>query len=393
MASVEGHCDQRFNALRDVFTEHIKAGKDVGASVCVSINGTTAVDLWGGYAKPDLSQPWKRDTIAPVWSISKTISALAVLLLVDRGQLSLDDPVSKYWPAFDTEDKRSVKVKHFLSHTSGLPAWDPPIDVGTLFDSQDVATEKLVAQKPWWEPGTASGYHLVSQGLLIGEVVKRVSGKPLPQFVSDEFATPLNADFHLGIQNEEEFGRIAEMIPPAEGLPPGLLDKAPEPTHPMYIALRAMRGVRMEASLSSTPAFRKSGIGSIGGLSNASGFNKILQIITNKGTLNGHQYLKPSTIDLIFEIQAEGTDLVLGTPLKMGNGFGIGNTGIDWMPNGKVAFWGGYGGSIAIMDLDRGVTFTYAMNRMENGTLGNSNTEAYVRAFYRALGEEGKASL
>ncbi|KAL4946535.1 hypothetical protein BDV06DRAFT_182352 [Aspergillus oleicola] len=395
MASVEGHCDQRFNALRDVFTEHIKTGKEVGASVCVSVNGKTAVDLWGGYATPDFSQPWTRDTIAPVWSISKTISALAVLLLVDRGQVHPDDPVSKYWPAFDTDDKRSVKVKHFLSHTAGLPAWDPPIDVGTLLEDQAVAIEKLVAQKPWWEPGTASGYHLVTQGLLIGELVKRVSGKTLPQFISDEFAIPLNADFYLGIQNEKEWGRIAEMIPPATGLPPGLLDNAPEPNHPMYIALRAMRGVRMEPTISSTPAFRRCGIGSMGGLSNAAGFNKILEIITNKGSLNGKTYLKESTIQLIFEKQAEGIDLVLGTPLKLGMGFGIGSTGIKWMPDGKVAFWGGYGGSIAIVDLDRGVTFTYAMNRMENGTLGNSNAEAYVRAFYGVLNEEGegKASL
>ncbi|KAL4924984.1 serine hydrolase domain-containing protein [Aspergillus undulatus] len=393
MAQVHGHCDQRFSALRDVFADHLKSGKEIGASVCITVNGETAVDLWGGYATPDLSQPWTRDTIAPVWSISKTISALSVLLLVDRGQLHLDDPVAKYWPAFDTDDKRAVKVKHFLSHTAGLPGWDPPISISTLLDEQPLATEKLVAQTPWWEPGTASGYHLVSQGLLIGELVKRVSGKPLPQFVADEFATPLSADFHLGLQDEKEWGRIAELTTPTSALPPGFLDHAPDKNHPMAIAIRAMRGVRMDASHAGTPAFRRCGIGSMGGLSNARGFNKILEIITNRGTINGHQYLKPSTIDLIFEKQAEGPDLVLGLPLKMGMGFGLDNKSVDWLPEGKVCFWGGYGGSLAIMDLERGVTFTYAMNRMATGTLGNSCAEAYVRALYHILNEEGRASL
>ncbi|KAL4972049.1 beta-lactamase/transpeptidase-like protein [Aspergillus desertorum] len=387
--AVQGHCDPRFDNVREVFAEHLKTGAELGASVCVSINGETVIDLWGGYTSAERTQPWARDTIAPVWSVSKTITALATLLLIDRGQVHPDDAVAKYWPAFDTPDKRGILVRHFLSHTSGLPSWDPPIDAMELFANTALATEKLVAQEPWWEPGTASGYHLISQGLLLGELVHRISGKPLSQFIADELATPLNADFHLGLQDESQWGRIAIMDPPPP-FPAGLLDEPPQPNNPMYIALRAMRGTRgVDGAVSSTPEFRRCGIGSIGGLSNARGFNKILEIITNRGTVNGKQFLKPETVDLIFQTQAEGIDLVLGTPLKIGMGFGLSKGTPDWVPTGKVCFWGGWGGSIAIMDLERGVTVTYAMNKMENGTLGNSNAVVYTRAVYEVIWKEG----
>lgn len=388
--SIQVHCDPRFSGLRDTFAKQLETGAELGASVCVSINGETAVDLYGGYSTPAREQPWTSDTIVPVWSISKTITALAVLILIDRGQLHPDDPVAKYWPAFDTDDKRSILVRHCLAHTSALPSWDPELPVSELLSNQPLATEKLIAQKPWWEPGTASGYHLMSQGLLLGGLVHRASGKPLPDFVRDELSTPLGADFHLGLQDEREWTRIGEMVAP-DPLPPAMLKDPPKPDNPMYIALRAFRGCRMDAAYTVTPEFRRCGIGSFGGFSNARGFNKILEIITHGGSLNGKQFLKSSTVDLIWQTQAEGPDLVLGVPLKMGMGFGLSNGSIDWIPEGKVCFWGGYGGSIAIVDVDRGITFTYAMNRMENGTLGNSSAEAYVKAFYKDFNGEGDA--
>ncbi|KAL4778544.1 beta-lactamase/transpeptidase-like protein [Aspergillus varians] len=391
--SVQGHCDPCFASLREIFADRLRTDAEIGASICVSINGKTVVDLWGGYSTLARTEPWTRDTIAPVWSISKTITALATLLLIDRDQLHPDDPVANYWPAFDTDDKRSIRVKHFLSHSAGLPSWDPELPVSELLSNTPLATEKLIAQNPWWEPGTASGYHLISQGLLLGELVYRVSGKPLTQFISDELATPLAADFHLGLQDENQWHRMAEMVQPPP-IPAELLKSAPSASNPMGIAIRAMRGCRIEAQHSTTPAFRRSGIGSMCGFSNARGFNKILEIITHRGTVGGKQFLKPSTADLIFQTQVEGLDLVLGVPLKLGMGFGLSNGKIEWLPTGNVCFWGGYGGSLAIMDVDRGVTFTYAMNRMEMGTLGNSNAEAYVRELYRVLGADGgRASL
>ncbi|KAL2816476.1 beta-lactamase/transpeptidase-like protein [Aspergillus granulosus] len=392
--AIHGHCDPRFANVASTLAQQIAAGNELGASICVSVNGETVVDIWGGHTTPAKDKEWDKDTIVPVWSISKTVSALAILLLIDRGQLHPDDPVSKYWPEFDTEDKRSILVKHVLSHTAGLPSWDPPINLDTLYDIP-LATSKLIAQKPWWEPGTASGYHLQSQGHLLAGLLEHVAGKPLPEFVRDELSLPRNADFHLGLQDESQWPRIAEMVPP----PPvskEFLEKitGKSPSGGPSIGFRAMTGCMMEGSNCNTGPFRKCGIASIGGISNARGFNRILDIVTLQGEVEGKRFLKPETVDLAFQTQADGIDLVLGMPLKMGMGFGLTSESLPWMPKGNVCFWGGFGGSLAIMDADRRVTFTYAMNRMEAGTLGNSNAAEYVKALYKAIEESGReASL
>ncbi|KAL2857295.1 beta-lactamase/transpeptidase-like protein [Aspergillus pseudoustus] len=391
---IHGHCDPRFASVASTLAQRIAAENELGASLCVSLNGEPVVDIWAGHTTPTKNKEWERDTIVPVWSISKTISALAILLLIDRGQLHPDDPVAKHWREFDTEDKRGILVKHFLAHTSGLPSWDPAITVETLYDIP-LATEKLVAQKPWWEPGTASGYHLQSQGHLLAGLLERVAGKPLPEFVRDELAIPRDADFHMGLQDESQWTRIAEMVPPAP-MPKeflGALKAAQAAGGAATIAPRAMFGCPMKGEDCNTAAFRKCGVASMGGISNARGFNRILDIIALRGEVGGRRFLKPETVDLIFQTQADGIDLVLGQPLKMGMGFGLMNGSLRWMPKGNVCFWGGYGGSLAVMDVDRRVTITYAMNRMELGTLGNSNAEEYVKAIYKVVEGLGQASL
>ncbi|KAL3458263.1 beta-lactamase/transpeptidase-like protein [Aspergillus heterothallicus] len=392
--TIHGHCDPRFASVASTLASRIASENELGASICVSINGEPVVDIWGGHVTPAKEKEWEKDTIVPVWSISKTISALAILLLIDRGQLHPDDPVSTHWPEFDTEDKRGILVKHLLAHTSGLPSWDPAISVETLYDIP-LATSKLIAQKPWWEPGTASGYHLQSQGHLLSGLLERVAGKPLPEFVRDELALPRDADFHLGLQDELQWDRIAEMVPPPP-MPKEFIQamKAQQAAEGgPSIGVRAMFGCPMNGSNCNTAAFRKCGIGSMGGISNARGFNRILDMLTLRGEIEGKRFLKPETVDLIFQTQADGIDLVLGQPLKMGMGFGLMNGSLDWMPVGKACFWGGYGGSLALLDLDRRITFTYAMNKMELGTLGNSNAAEYVKAVYKVVEGLGQASL
>ncbi|KAL2862430.1 serine hydrolase domain-containing protein [Aspergillus lucknowensis] len=392
MTSIQGHCDPHFAPVRDILAQNLSSEKELGASICVSIHGKPVIDVWGGHATPARDRPWEQDTIVPVWSISKTITALAALLLIDRGQLDPDDPVAKYWPAFDTEDKRPILVRHLLAHTAGLPSWEPEIDFDTLFNVP-LATEKLLSQKPWWEPGSVSGYHLISHGHLLNGLIERVAGKPLGEFVREELSLPRGADFHMGITDEKEWARIGELLPAPE-IPREALEAAAKAPGGPSIAVRAFMGFRMQAAYSATPEFRRSGIGSIGGFSNAKGFNRILDIITLGGEVDGVRYLKPETVDLIFQTQTEGPDLILGDNLKMGIGFGLANGTVDWMPTGRrVCFWGGWGGSLAVMDLDRGVTFTYAMNRMEQGTLGNSNAHAYIKAVYKVLDGIEQASL
>uniref|UniRef100_A0A060T7A1 ARAD1B21934p n=1 Tax=Blastobotrys adeninivorans TaxID=409370 RepID=A0A060T7A1_BLAAD len=377
MAQVHGTCDPAFAAVRDAFEQHVASGNEVGASICVTIGDKTVINLWGGYADAAKTKPWKEDTIVPVWSTTKTWMAMAVLLLADRGQVDLYAPVTKYWPEFGGDGRDEVQVRHFLSHSAGLPSWDPPLKTPEMFDFA-LATQKLIQQKPWWTPGTQSGYHLQSQGYLIGELVQRVTGKSLGQFLHEEIIDQLGSDTFLPVP-EKHWSRIGEMIPPEQmKLPPGL--------DPQSIMVRALKGTPASAEVANTPEFRKLGVGSYGGFANAAGLNRLLSIVTHQGcSVEGRRFLSQGIIDKIFEEQTNGTDLVLGVPLRIGMGFGLATPDFEWLPTGRVCFWGGWGGSVALMDLDRKVTFTYAMNRMGLGTLGNERTHDYARAFFKAL--------
>lgn len=377
MAQVHGTCDPAFTTVRDAFERHVASGNEVGASICVTIGDKTVINLWGGYADAEKTKPWKEDTIVPVWSTTKTWMAMAVLLLADRGLIDLYAPVTKYWPEFGGDGRDKIQVRHFLSHSAGLPSWEPRLKTQELFDVAR-ATQKLIQQRPWWTPGTQSGYHLVAQGYLIEELVRRVTGKSLGQFLHEELIDPVGADTYLPVP-EKHWSRIGEMIPPElKKLPPGIDRQS--------IMVRAMKGSPLPAETSNTPDFRKVGIGSYGGFANAAGLNRLLSIVTHGGcSVDGRRFLSQGIIDKIFEEQTNGTDLVLGVPIRMGMGFGLATPDDEWLPTGKVCFWGGYGGSVAVMDLDRQITFTYAMNRMGLGTLGNERTHEYVRAFYKAL--------
>ncbi|KAF7160798.1 hypothetical protein CNMCM5623_006392 [Aspergillus felis] len=379
MAQVQGTCHPAFSSLRAIFEENLASGEELGADICVNVKGETVVDLWGGYADTARTKPWTRDTITPVWSVSKIITNLSALLLIDRGQLDPYAKVAQYWPEFAVNGKQDIEVRHLLSHSAGLPAWDPPLS-GDEYYNTPLATEKLIQQQPWWTPGTASGYHLTSQGYLVGELVRRVSGKSLTQFIRDELATPLDADFSLGVA-EKDWPRTAEIVPPPP--PEGMAGLDPQ-----SIPARAFRGIKADATASMTPEFRRAEQGASGGFGNARAINRIVSMVTLGGSVNGKQFLSPQTIDLIFQEQVSGVDLVLGSFLRFGMGMGLPspeNKALEWMPQGKVCFWGGWGGSLAIMDLDRKVTITYTLNKMGSGTLGNPRGEAYVKAVYAAL--------
>jgi len=197
MADIQGTCDERFAQVREVLASNLDAGLDLGASVAVFLAGDPVVDIWGGYIDEEKTQPWQQDTIINVWSTTKTMAALCCLILADRGELDLKAPVARYWPEFAAASKEGVELRHLLSHTAGLSGWTEPVSLEDLYD-WDKATSLLAAQEPWWSPGTASGYHAITQGYLVGEVVRRVTGQTIGNFFADEVAGPLGADFHIG---------------------------------------------------------------------------------------------------------------------------------------------------------------------------------------------------
>src|SRR5436190_8281080 len=207
-----GTCSARFDPLRELFAAKLESGEELGASVAVNIDGEMVVDLWGGWADETAAVPWTENTIACVFSTTKTMTALAALVLVDRGELDLDANVARYWPEFAARGKAQIKVRHLLSHTSGVSGWDQPVTFEDVYD-WDKSTAMLAAQAPWWEPGTASGYHAFTYGHLIGEVIGRITGQRPGKFFAAEIAGPLGADFHIGL-SPSEFHRVASLVAP-----------------------------------------------------------------------------------------------------------------------------------------------------------------------------------
>src|SRR5215213_3494507 len=236
MADLQGAYDDLFVAVPTVLAGFLDEG-DTGGSVAVFVDGEPVVDVWGGFADADRTTPWQRDTITNVWSVTKTMTSLCALVLADRGDLDLSAPVGRYWPEFATAGKEQVLVRHLLAHTAGLPDWEWPIE--ELYDWPS-ATVRLAAQAPQWEPGTAAGYHSLTQGFLVGEVVRRVSGRSVGEFFADEVAGPLDADFHIGLPAEHD-SRVALAVPPPsrdEDYAAGAASSSAPPTAGTAVRLR-----------------------------------------------------------------------------------------------------------------------------------------------------------
>jgi CubicO group peptidase (beta-lactamase class C family) len=374
MAEVHGSCKDGFEGVRDAIAGTIDSGADVGACATVIVDGEVVADVWGGHADEARTVPWAEDTITNVWSTTKTMAALSMLLLADRGEIDVDAPVATYWPAFKANGKEHVLVRHVMSHTAGLPGWDEPIEAEDLYDWEKV-TSLLAAQAPWWEPGTASGYHAVTQGYLEGEIVRRVTGRTIGTFFRDEIAGPLGADFHIGLPPEHD-GRVARVIAPA--------DPITAPGDPDSVAARTFRHPQLRAEQSWTAAWRRAEIPAAGGHGNARSVARIQSVLAGGGETGGVRLLRSETCDLVFREQCNGTDLVLGVPLRHGIGYGLPGELLP-LPNPRTCFWGGWGGSLVIIDLDARLTVSYVMNRMGEGTTGDVRGAAVVMAAYLGL--------
>jgi CubicO group peptidase (beta-lactamase class C family) len=301
-------------------------------------------------------------------------------MLIDRGLIEPTTPVARVWPEFAANGKQDIEFRHFLSHSSGVSGWDQPVAPEDIFD-WGKSTAMLAAQAPWWEPGTASGYQALNHGHLIGEVLRRLTGKTLKQFVAEEIAGPLGADFQIGAA-PEDFARIADVIlppDPMEGLPP--FDQWPEPM------IKTFTGPAPDPAIANTAGWRAADIGAANGHTNARALARILSAISLGGTVGGVQLLRPETIKRVFDVQCDGPDLVLAQqPIKWGLGFGLPKPeSIPYIPEGKICFWGGWGGSWETMNPDRRTTFAYVMNKMGPGIQGSERTARYTALFYDAL--------
>jgi len=357
--NIKGICPPEFQPIRDAFQKNFLENMEDGASFALFKDGKCLVDLWGGHKNAAHTDPWEKDTITNVFSTTKIMTALCANMLIDRDLVDPDAPVVTYWPEFAQNGKEGVLVKHILSHTSGLSGFHDPMSIEKLCDWK-YSTGVLARQKPWWEPGTKLGYHAVTFGHLVGEVVRRVSGKSLGQFFKEEVADKIGADFHIGFGPEHDH-RVADMIWEIN-VPGKFVRDIFSIIWPIYIKSMA-NPIPTEDDVNSR-LWRQAEIPSSNGHGNARSAALIGSILACGGRLNGHTFLSKKTVEKAIEVQVDKKDKTLRFKQSYGLGFGISNPDVK-MHEGMF-HWGGYGGSFVIMDLNRKLSYAYVMNRLKS---------------------------
>ena len=383
---IEGTCDPHFAAVREAFAQSFSRFGETGAAVAVMLDGRSVVDLWAGYTDAARTRPWDRDTIVNVYSTTKGMAAVCAHRLVDQGRLDLDAPVATYWPEFAAGGKARLPVRYLLSHQAGLPAVRESLPASAMYEWETM-TAALAAQEPWWEPGTKHGYHAVTYGWLVGEVIRRVSGKSVGTFFRNEVARPLGVDFHIGLAAEHD-ARTAPLIP------------APPPTaEQMNLFVEMLKNRDAESMLLNvmfnppilpdavnTREWRAAEIPAANGHTNARALARVYGVLACGGVLDGVRVLSPESIERALAMQAEGPDAVLPLYTRFGLGFMLSTPQEKMGPNPRTFGHGGMGGSMAFADPDARLGFGYVMNEAHMGLwLIDPRAAALIDAVYAAL--------
>jgi CubicO group peptidase (beta-lactamase class C family) len=396
---IHGTCDPKFHLVRQEFERNLRERGEVGASVCVTLHGETVVDLWGGVARAEMQTPWTAETVSIVFSSTKGATALCAHMLASRGQLDLDAPVAAYWPEFAQAGKAQIPVKMLLNHQAGLPAVRTPLPQGAYAD-WELMVHTLAKEEPFWEPGARNGYHALTMGWLVGEVVRRVSGKSLGTFFQEEIAKPLRLDFWIGLPVEQE-PRVAPMIA-AEPDPQSLFfQEVAKPGALQSLVLLNSGGYMGAQPEYDSRAAHAAEIGAAGGITNARGLAGMYAPLACGGKLKGVELVSPDILARMSRVaSATGRDAVLMMPTRFSLGFmksmdnrrepaGVQDSALF----GEEAFGHvGAGGSFGFADPKAGMSFGYTMNRMGPGAGLNPRGQSLVDATYRSLGYQSDAS-
>ena len=383
----EGVCAPRFRAVRECFEEGFRSRNEIGAALAISLDGETVVDLWGGHADQARHTPWRRDTLVNLYSTTKGMTALCAHQLVDRGKLDLDAPVARYWPEFAQAGKGDIPLRWLLSHRAGLPAVSEPLASEALYD-WDAMTTALARQEPWWQPGEKHGYHALTFGWLVGEVVRRVTGRSLGAYFRDEIASPLGLDLHIGLA-EKEHARVAEMSPlplpdaDSEGLSLAqILSKDPEG----MVAKSFLNPPSMMAGPNHA-AWRKAEIPAANGHGSARDLSRVYGALSCGGSMDGVHVLTSESIEGCRSEQSSGPDAVLQLPTRFGLGFMLSQPvpGGAFGPHSGAFGHPGAGGSVGFADPEARIGFGYVMNRMGPHILLDPRVTVLIDALYESL--------
>jgi CubicO group peptidase (beta-lactamase class C family) len=362
---IHGTCDEGFARVRDTFARGFQDGDELGAAVCINVEGETVVDLWAGWADAARTRPWEHDTLVNVYSTTKGMTAICALRLVDEGLLDLDAPVTRYWPEFAKAGKERIPVRDLLTHRAGLAAVRKPLAPSSIYE-WDSMTGALAEQDPWWEPGTRHGYHALTYGWLVGELVRRISGKSVGTYFRDEVAKPLGLEFYIGLPEALD-ARVAELVqgPIHPGDGPDLFQLIL--SEPESLVSKAFVNPPLDLTAPNTRPWRAAEIPAANGHGTAAALARVYGCLALGGELDGVRVLSGDVIEQARTEHSSGKDEVLPVPTRFGLGFGMPTEEEPTGPNPRVFGHAGMGGSYGQSDPEHRMGFGYTMNLMHMG--------------------------
>ncbi|MBT2233782.1 serine hydrolase domain-containing protein [Nonomuraea sp. NEAU-A123] len=390
MPEISGDTAPGFEGVRTAFAANLAGDQEVGAAVSVYLHGRKVVDLWGGIADPETGRRWERDTLQVVYSTTKGVTAACAHLLAQRGELDLDAPVAEYWPEFAANGKDRIPVRWLLTHQAGLPTIDHPITPAQAIAWEPMVTA-LAAQRPSWEPGTEHGYHGITYGWLVGEVVRRVTGRSIGTFLAEEIAAPIDLDLWIGLP-EAERHRVSRIIADAPDLASMAaldLDALPESVRevmrafadPTSLTVRSLLTVITPPLDHNNPDEQSAEMPSSNGICTARALARFYAALI--GEVDGHRILSAETLAAATAEQVSGIDRILRVPVRIGTGFGLPTPDVFWYSPTAFGF-PGYGGSLGFADPASGLAFGYVMNHVQEG-VPDRRAASLLEAVHRAM--------
>lgn len=381
---INGRCDPRFAPVREAFEQNFSQREEVGAACCVYFEGQPVVDIWAGVADPVSGRAWEENSAVVVFSATKGATALVAALLAERGELDIDAPIARYWPEFAANGKAHIPLRWVLSHRAGLAAVDGKLTLEQVLEWEPVVAA-IAAQPPGWEPGSAHGYHARSYGWIIGEVVRRITGRTIGQFFAEEVAAPLGLEFWIGLPAAEE-PRVATLIPPQPPADPavrGLIDKLMGPDTLFGRVMTGPSNLFHYDEMWNRRALHAAEMPSSNGIATARALARMYAALI--GEVDGVRLLRPETVQRACELQSRGPDKVLLIETTFGLGFMLPPS---LSPSAGPTCFGhpGAGGSLGLADREAGFALGYAMNRMDLGFTGDQRAHGLVAAVYASLG-------
>ncbi|MFK7915987.1 MAG: serine hydrolase domain-containing protein [Pseudomonadales bacterium] len=396
--ALRGHYDTRFQSLVDAFVRNFEVQGEVGASLCITLEGETVVDLWGGIKDPGAQSPWEDDTLAVIFSSTKGLVALAAHTLIAQGKLDVEAPVADYWPEFAQNGKETATVRMMLDHSVGVPAMREKLKDKGCCD-WEYMVERLEQEAPFWTPGTRNGYHMANFGWTVGELIRRVSGQSLGTYVRTALAEPTGADCWIGLPESEE-PRVAPMIPfkPVRGV---TLSAFTEALVKDRKSIPSLAYFNQGGFSPNSRTCRAAEIGGAGGVTNGRGLAKIYAPFACGGSLHGQEFVDADTLAAMGEVAvASHEDATLMLPTRFGLGFmkSMDNRRAQGVDKSSAIFSSaafghvGAGGSVGFADPKARMSFGYVMNKMGTGILLNERGQSLVDATYQCLGYQSNAS-